>query len=316
MCRLLFSFRNTSIKPLLADFLTQSTNTEKNTPKLHNHRDYTMHQDGFGIAWKTETAKDWAVYKQPHVYTKDPDLDAVIEDIPNHLVIAHIRKQTHGDVSMENTHPFHYQNQVFVQNGSILDFETHTILLQSYICHSFIHHIKGQTDSECLFFMLLSVIKYLQHRSTYVKKRNATRKKHSKSAFSKKQIDLYEDIIESFPFSSIEQESEYALYIKAFHILISIFKKYDIEIVMNIIYGGNDIVLLSRYIYYNKSKYDEAQIPSSLYWNKCNTHGDKGILITSEPLFKYDSVLMPENTLTIVDYKKYELIIHTFARTP
>ena len=81
---------------------------------------------------------------------------------------------------------------------------------------------------------------------------------------------------------------------------------------MNVIYGCNNLVLLSRYIHYNKSNYTDKQMSTSLYWNKCNMHWDKGVLITSEPILEYDSILMPENTLTIVDYKKYELIIHTF----
>lgn len=313
MCRLFFSYNNKDVKSLLQDFLAQSTNLQKNTPNLNNPRDYIMHQDGFGIAWKTETDKDWTVYKQPYVCTKDPNLDAVIEDIPNNLVIAHIRKQTHGDVSMENTHPFHYQNQVFVQNGDIKDFEKHAGLLRSYISSPLKQHIKGETDTECLFFMLLSAIKYLQHRSKYLKilnSTNTTRKKHSKKDFYKKQIELYEDALHEITIGG--RSDDYSLYINAFDILIYIFKKNDIEIVMNIIYGCDNLVILSRFIYYNKSNYTDTQIPTSLYWNKCNMHGDKGVLITSEPILEYDSTLMPENTLTIVDYKKYELIIHTF----
>jgi predicted glutamine amidotransferase len=313
MCRLFFSYNNKEVNPLLQDFLAQSTNTKKNTPNLNNPRDYVMHQDGFGIAWKTETAEDWTVYKQPYIYTKDPDLDAVIDDIPNNLVIAHIRKKTHGDASMENTHPFHYQNQVFVQNGNIKDFEKHAGLLRSYISSPLKQHIKGDTDTECLFFMLLSAIKYLQHRPKYLKilnSTNTTRKRHSKKDFYKKQIELYEEALQEITVGG--RSNDYSLYINAFDILVSIFKKHDIEIVMNIIYGCNNMVLLTRYIYYNKSNYTDAQIPTSLYWNKCNMHGDKGVLITSEPILEYDSILMPENTLTIVDYKKYELIIHTF----
>lgn len=313
MCRLFFSYSNKDVQPLLKDFLAQSTNVQKNTPKLNNPRDDNMHQDGFGIAWKTETDNDWTVYKQPYVYTKDTNLDAVIEDIPNNLVIAHIRKRTHGDISMENTHPFHYQNQVFVQNGTITEFEKHEDLLRSYISPPLKQHIKGETDTECLFFMLLSAIKYLQHREKYLKilnRKNTTRKIHSKKDFYKKQIELYEDAVRSITMR--DRYDDYSLYINAFDILIYIFKKYDIEIVMNIIYGCNNLVLLSRYIHYNKSNYTDTQMPTSLYWNKCNMNGDKGVLITSEPILEYDSTLMPENTLTIVDYKKYELIIHTF----
>ena len=104
-------------------------------------------------------------------------------------------------------------------------------------------------------------------------------------------------------------DASYAIYTNAFTLLVGIFRTHSIELVANIIYANSSIVLFSRYIFYDKTKYDEKQIPTSLYWNKCKTHGDNGILITSEPLSKYDSVLFPENSLAILDYKKYELTI-------
>jgi predicted glutamine amidotransferase len=117
----------------------------------------------------------------------------------------------------------------------------------------------------------------------------------------------YEKIISGI--SLKPKTHNYHNHINAFSILTAIFREHDIELVANIIYANFNIVLLTRYIHYDKAKYNEKQIPTSLYWNKCKKHGDNGILITSEPLQKYDSVLFPENTITILDYKKYELVI-------
>jgi len=349
MCRLFFSFRNKSIKPLLEEFLAQSTHGAKYTPNLDNHRDHTTHTDGFGIAWKSQHEKDWEIYKQSKLYTEDDHLDAVLDKvnisgreskrkpgerssesiIPNNLVIAHIRKKTQGDIAIENTHPFHYDGQIFAQNGKIADFEKHEKLLRSYILRSLVHEIQGETDTECLFFMFLSCKKYLEHRMWYLRKNN-TRKKHSIIPnFTKAQIKLYEKIIsyiemkhvaskqsrsnrgslKKYPYSG-SFTGEPATEVNAFTLLTGIFRKHSIELVANIIYANSKIVLISRYIFYDKTNYNEKQIPTSLYWNKCNQHGNTGILITSEPLAKYDSVLFPENTVTILDYKKSELSIH------
>jgi predicted glutamine amidotransferase len=307
MCRLFFSFRNKAIRPLLEDFLSQSIHSEKNTPNLKNDRDHLTHPDGFGIAWKNHGEKDWNVYKQPTVFTEDDHLDEVLDTIPNELVIGHIRKKTDGDVSMENTHPFHYNGQIFAQNGKIEDFSKHIPLLHSYISHSLLSEIQGQTDTECLFYMYISCVKYLENRPRYLRK-NATRKKNVRiTYFTKSQIVKYEKIISGI--SLKPKTHNYHNHINAFSILTAIFREHDIELVANIIYANSNIVLLTRYIHYDKAKYNEKQIPTSLYWNKCKKHGDNGILITSEPLQKYDSVLFPENTITILDYKKYELVI-------
>jgi predicted glutamine amidotransferase len=388
MCRLFFSFCNKSVKPLLKEFLAQSHHKTKNTPTVDNHRDDKEHTDGFGIAWKPVGGKNWDVYKQSKLYTKDPHLDAVLDAVntagskvkgikgifgertPDNLVIAHIRRKTYGNISTTNTHPFHYEGQIFAQNGKIDDFNKHKPLLQSYILKSLVDKIQGETDTELLFFMFLSCKKYLEYRSRYLRN-NTTRKKNTKIPFfTKSQIELYEKIINSdelrsrtssnvsrdFPrihstpkgspeyFTShttlksiranhssrnSREESEatripdyevrrnassnadeIANNINAFAILVGIFREHSIELIANIIYANSKIVLVSRYIFYNKAKYTEKQMPPSLYLNKCKSNGNSGLLITSEPLFKCDSVLFPENTVTVLDYQKNKLDIH------
>jgi predicted glutamine amidotransferase len=308
MCRLFFSFRNNSVKSLLKEFLAQSNHKSKNTPSINNDRDHNTHTDGFGIAWKPSGATDWTVYKQPKLYTEDTNLDRTLDKIPNNLVIAHIRKKTQGDTSMENTHPFHYDGQVFVQNGSISDFEKHFVQLRSYILTSLLSKIQGQTDTECLFFMFLSCKKYLENRAKYISKNNTRKKRDKLHDFTKAQIAAYEKVIRHSRL--LPSETLHADFINAFTVLTGIFREHSIELVANVIYANSSIVLLSRYIFYDKTKYDKKQIPTSLYWNKCRKHGDKGILITSEPLAKYDSMLFPENTVSILDYKKYDLVVH------
>jgi hypothetical protein len=155
---------------------------------------------------------------------------------------------------------------------------------------------------------------------------NTTRKKNTKIPFfTKTQIELYEKIISNTSLKSSEAKytranrssrnfsknaDEIANNINAFAILVGIFREHSIELIANIIYSNSKIVLVSRYIFYNKEKYTEKQMPPSLYLNKCRPNVNSGLLITSEPLFKYDSVLFPENTVTVLDYQKNKLDIH------
>jgi predicted glutamine amidotransferase len=142
----------------------------------------------------------------------------------------------------------------------------------------------------------------------YIRK-NITRKASAKKLdFSKSQIALYEKVLSH----TILQPNDTINfgYINTFALLTGIFREHSIELTANIIYANSSIVFFSRYIFYDRTKYDEKQIPKPLYWNKCKTHGDNGILITSEPLSKYQSVSFPENSIAILEYKKYKLTIH------
>jgi predicted glutamine amidotransferase len=304
MCRLFFSFHHKNAQSLLREFLAQSVHRTKNTPGLQNHRDHTNHIDGFGIAWKAKLSQDWTIYKQPLVYTKDKNLPDVIESIPNNnkVVIAHIRKRTQGKVSLENTHPFYYKGHIFAQNGSIKDFEKHRALLMSYVCAEFIREIRGETDTECLFFLFLSCIHFLRNT---MKKKSTT----SLRGCTETQFAFYKSIMEQMAVPQQSQNKKYSVYFTAFSMMAHIFKKHKIELVANIIYGNDQIVLLSRYIGYETTTYKEKQIPPSLYWNKCSTNNNAGILITSEPLSNHESVLIPENVVAIIDYKKNELVV-------
>lgn len=312
MCRLFFSFHNKHVKSLLEEFLAQSIHKTKYTPYLNNYRGHVINTDGFGIAWKQTEDHDWNIYKQPKVYTEYEGLDDIINSIQgDDIVIAHIRKKTYGNASLENTHPFYYDKQVFVQNGKIDSFYKHVSTLDQYMHKSLFSKIRGQTDTEYLFFLFISCKKYLQLKSRELVRnisKNSTRKKRgNKMEFSETQIELYEKIINNTSLFEIKTK-EYYYNINAFYILVGIFREHSIELLANIIYANNTVVLMSRYIYYDQTKYEEKKSPKSLYWNKCRSCSDNGILISSEPLSNYNASLIEENSLALFDYKKNKLI--------
>lgn len=155
MCRLLISFENKNTKQIILDFLKQSNQSKKNTPGMDNPRDQIKHIDGYGLAWVSRNK--WKIYKNPEIYTKDENLSTILDKISKKLVIGHIRKKKYGDSTIENTHPFVFENQIFLQNGSFHDFPKNLSTLKNYIHPKYISEIKGETDTEYLFFLFLSI---------------------------------------------------------------------------------------------------------------------------------------------------------------
>ncbi|WP_028453426.1 class II glutamine amidotransferase [Chitinilyticum aquatile] len=107
-----------------------------------------QHADGWGIAF-FET-DGWRVFLDPLPSATSPVADFVRSyPIKSRNVIAHIRKATHGEISLANTHPFRRelwgQEWVFAHNGNLASF--------SYAGQRFMSI--GNTDSEqALCFIL------------------------------------------------------------------------------------------------------------------------------------------------------------------
>ena len=160
MCRLFFSYKTTSTDTKIYDFLKQSHQDKPYTPSISNVHNHGPHLDGFGIAW-IKTRK-WNVYKSPKYYLDDSKIDTKIREISKETVIGHIRNRLINTniVSLENTHPFLYKNQVFEHNGKIIDWgEKIRNKLRPFISDNLFPKIKGETDTEWLFFIYLTILK-------------------------------------------------------------------------------------------------------------------------------------------------------------
>ena len=74
------------------------------------------------------------------------------------FVMGHLRNKGKclGEKSYVNTHPFQWQSFLFCQNGFIDQFKEHESLLASYLSPPYQKQRQGNTDSELLFYLLLS----------------------------------------------------------------------------------------------------------------------------------------------------------------
>jgi hypothetical protein len=68
------------------------------------------------------------------------------------------------------------------------------------------------------------------------------------------------------------------------------------EFTLNIMFSNKDFSVITRYMHYDKTKYNKKQQPNSLYYDTSN-----GFVVSSEPIStKY--TLVPENTAIYVKH--------------
>lgn len=144
MCRI-FGFRS-----VLQSGVHASLVSAENALSCQSRR----HPDGWGLAYYLQGA--------PHVVksTDTAETDELFRKlsglVSSETVLAHVRKATHGKLSLVNTHPFQHGKWTFAHNGNIRDFQKLRLALIHLIPQNFQRWCLGETDSEVFFLFLLS----------------------------------------------------------------------------------------------------------------------------------------------------------------
>ena len=117
------------------------------------------HSHGWGVADYSDTVpliekQTWAAWHGEHFRKTASRVYA-------HTVVAHVRNATVGAISMENTHPFAHGRWIFAHNGSIPDFPQVRDHMIEHMDPALRNDIKGETDSEHIFYFLLTL--HLHH---------------------------------------------------------------------------------------------------------------------------------------------------------
>ena len=162
MCRLLLIINNKLDKNIIKKFLKQSI-LIKNTPGIEYKYDKNFHKQGYGFAWKSD--KKWNIYKKPLCFSEDKYNDEILNKITknklsNKILIGHIRsnKNLPFKKKLTNTHPFKYEENIWCHNGIIEDFVEFKKNNMINIKKEYISNIKGNTDSEFIFYLFLSLL--------------------------------------------------------------------------------------------------------------------------------------------------------------
>lgn len=113
------------------------------------------HQDGWGVAYYVDGAPH--VTKSPTHALSDMLFHRVSGVVSSETVLAHVRRATQGANTVLNCHPFQHGRWVFAHNGDIPGFdEKWRRPLLAEVAPRLRRFILGETDSEVLFFLLLT----------------------------------------------------------------------------------------------------------------------------------------------------------------
>ncbi len=108
--------------------------------------------DGWGIGYYD--MQGLKVFKEPINIQNSNEVEKIAKDVESNIIIAHVRKASKGSKKKENTHPFSYKNWVFAHNGTVYKKDE----LKEKLKPEYKQKIKGETDSEVLFYWVLQNI--------------------------------------------------------------------------------------------------------------------------------------------------------------
>jgi predicted glutamine amidotransferase len=116
----------------------------------------TTNGDGFGIGWY-DAEPTPGLFRSVEPAWNDENLRELAGHIRSPLFFAHIRAAIGSSVQQTNCHPFRYGQWLFMQNGFLGDFTKVKRDLALAIDASLYPEIKGQTDTETLFYLTLTM---------------------------------------------------------------------------------------------------------------------------------------------------------------
>lgn len=111
---------------------------------------------GWGIGFYQ--AGEILLRRRPIDEREQIDLTEAAEDIRTDVLIGHVRRASVGALRTENTHPFRYRSWVFAQTGTIDGFDGLRERLLASQPEFLRRNVRGETDSECFFYLFLSFL--------------------------------------------------------------------------------------------------------------------------------------------------------------
>lgn len=144
------------LRKLLEDpdnsLITQSLNAKQGV--------HGVNADGFGISWYNRSVDDEpGLFRSTRPAWNDYNLISMARKIESNCMLGHIRSATMGEITTYNCHPFVYKEYSFVHNGGIAHFEDLRRELISELDEELFQAVRGQTDSEHLFFLIMQFLK-------------------------------------------------------------------------------------------------------------------------------------------------------------
>ena len=115
----------------------------------------TTNGDGFGVGWYDATPVP-GVFRSIEPAWNDANLRELAGHISSRLFFAHVRAAIGSAVQQTNCHPFRYGRWLFMHNGFVDGFAAIKRDLVLTVDESLFPEIKGQADTEVLFYLALT----------------------------------------------------------------------------------------------------------------------------------------------------------------
>lgn len=158
MCRFAAYFGDTEI--LLDELLSKPKNSLIKQSREAMEGLHGINADGFGSAWYNFDISNYpGIFKSTQPAWNDNNLMHLSQKIKSSCFLAHVRASTVGDVNQNNCHPFAFQEYSFVHNGTIKNFDHYKKKIINAINEDLFLNIKGNTDSEYFFFLIMHFVK-------------------------------------------------------------------------------------------------------------------------------------------------------------
>jgi predicted glutamine amidotransferase len=116
----------------------------------------TTNGDGFGIGWYGDGPEP-AVFRSVDPAWNDTNLRDLAAHVTSPLFFAHVRVSSGTAIQRTNCHPFRHGDRLWMHNGLINGFHALKRDLVLDVDPSLYPSIEGQTDSEVLFYLALTL---------------------------------------------------------------------------------------------------------------------------------------------------------------
>ena len=148
--------------------LVEEILTKPNNSLIHQSFDaleseMTVNGDGFGLGYyNKEIRKEPALYRSISPAWNDKNLLYNASFIQSSCFLVHIRAATNGAVSIENTHPFHYKENLMMHNGGIPHFDKIKRDLIKLLDNEAFDWIEGQSDSQYILALFMTYLRKIK----------------------------------------------------------------------------------------------------------------------------------------------------------
>jgi len=147
-------------KPITADeLLLKPVNSLVHQSYHAGEMSEPLNGDGFGVGWYIH-----GISERPGLFRaitpawNNKNLLYNAPLIRTNCLFAHIRAATEGAITEDNAHPFHFEQFLMMHNGGISQFQRIRRKLLALLNDEIFTWIKGQTDSEHVFALLMQHI--------------------------------------------------------------------------------------------------------------------------------------------------------------